>query len=266
MLGWRTDVTILLTGLVVIVYTAAGGSEAVNVTQKYQIGVIFCGMVAAFVVLLRRMPPGVGLDRRADAGRRLPQARRRSISRSMPSRRYTFWSGLLGGFFLALSYFGTDQSQVQRYLSGASLRESRLGLMFNAVLKIPMQFFILLLGAMVFVFYQFEPPPVFFNQAAWESGLKRDPDGRLRDAGAAVRRRSTPRSGAPSRPGSTPGTHGDRAAEAGARDAGAGRPRPERGGAGRGEGRARVARRPGRSRRTPTTSSSPSSSTTCRTG
>ena len=83
-----------------------------------------------------------------------------------------------GGFFLALSYFGTDQSQVQRYLSGASLRESRLGLMFNAVCKIPMQFFILLLGVMVFVFYQFEPPPVFFNQAAWEAALQRDPGGR----------------------------------------------------------------------------------------
>src|SRR5208283_2293410 len=94
-------------------------------------------------------------------------------------QRYTFWSGLLGGMFLALSYFGTDQSQVQRYLSGASLRESRLGLMFNAVLKIPMQFFILLLGTMVFVFYQFEAPPVYFNQAVWESGLKRDPGGRL---------------------------------------------------------------------------------------
>jgi Na+/proline symporter len=85
----------------------------------------------------------------------------------------------LGGFFLALSYFGTDQSQVQRYLSGASLRESRLGLIFNAVLKIPMQFFILLLGTMVFVFYQFEPPPVYFNQAVWENGIARDPDGRL---------------------------------------------------------------------------------------
>ena len=96
------------------------------------------------------------------------------------SRRYTFWSGSLGGFFLALSYFGTDQSQVQRYLSGESLRESRMGLMFNAVLKIPMQFFILLLGTMVFVFYQFEAPPVCFNQAAWESGLLRDSGDRLR--------------------------------------------------------------------------------------
>ncbi len=178
-LHWRTDATILLTGLVVIVYTAAGGSQAVNLTQKYQLGVIFCGMLVAFVVLLRKMPAEVGL---ADA---LTLAggfhKLNGVDFSIDtSRRYTFWSGSLGGFFLALSYFGTDQSQVQRYLSGGSLRESRMGLMFNAVLKIPMQFFILLLGTMVFVFYQFEAPPVCFNQAAWESGLLRDSGDRLR--------------------------------------------------------------------------------------
>ncbi len=87
-------------------------------------------------------------------------------------KRYTFWSGLLGGMFLALSYFGTDQSQVQRYISGTSLRESRLGLMFNAVCKIPMQFFILLLGVLVFVFYQFEQPPVYFNKVVWNTRAK----------------------------------------------------------------------------------------------
>src|SRR5205823_1026429 len=84
-----------------------------------------------------------------------------------PSRRYTVWTGVFGGLFLSLAYFGTDQSQVQRYIGGASLREGRLGLMFNAVLKIPMQFIILLLGALLFVFYQFAPAPVFFNQAEW---------------------------------------------------------------------------------------------------
>jgi SSS family solute:Na+ symporter len=177
-LHWRADATILLTGLVVIVYTAAGGSQAVNLTQKYQLGVIACGMIVAFIILLRRMPAGVGFgDALALAGgfRKL-----NGVDFSLDtSRRYTFWSGSLGGFFLALSYFGTDQSQVQRYLSGGSLRESRMGLMFNAVLKIPMQFFILLLGTMVFVFYQFETPPVCFNQAAWESGLLRDPSDRL---------------------------------------------------------------------------------------
>jgi Na+/proline symporter len=179
-LHWRTDATILLTGVVVIVYTAAGGSQAVNLTQKYQLGVIFCGMLAAFVVLLNRLPTGVGFsDALALAG---GFGKLKGVDFSVdPSRRYTFWSGLLGGFFLALSYFGTDQSQVQRYLSGGSLRESRIGLMFNAVLKIPMQFFILLLGTMVFVFYQFETPPLCFNPAAWESGLSRDPSDRLRD-------------------------------------------------------------------------------------
>ncbi len=178
-LHWRTDATILLSGLVVIAYTAAGGSQAVNVTQKYQLGVIFCGMLLAFIVLLRRMPPGVGLDDALALAGGFGKLNGVDFSVDA-SRRYTFWSGLLGGFFLALSYFGTDQSQVQRYLSGTSLRESRLGLMFNAVLKIPMQFFILLLGTMVFVFYQFEPPPIYFNPVAWERGLERDQDGRLR--------------------------------------------------------------------------------------
>ena len=161
------------------------------------------------------------------------------------SRRYTFWSGLLGGFFLALSYFGTDQSQVQRYLSGASLRESRLGLMFNAVLKIPMQFFILLLGTMVFVFYQFEAPPVYFNQAVWESGLKRDPGRAAADARAALRR--GPRREAPGRRGLArckarrrPSGRGRR------RGARPGRSRPQPGGAGGGEGRPGDASRPGR--------------------
>ena len=203
MLQWRTDATILLTGLVVIIYTAAGGSQAVNLTQKYQLGVILCGMVAAFVVLLQRLPAGVGL---ADAltvagGFRKLSAVDFSVD---PSRRYTFWSGMLGGFFLALSYFGTDQSQVQRYLSGGSLRESRIGLMFNAVLKIPLQFFILLLGTMVFVFYQFETPPLCFNQAAWQSGLSRDPSERLRRSSVATAS-FTPRKESPSETGSKRG-------------------------------------------------------------
>jgi Na+/proline symporter len=170
---WRPEVTIVLAGLVVIVYTTAGGSEAVNVTQKYQLGVIFSGMVAAFVVLLSKLPRALTLsDTLTLAG---GFGKLDGVDFALDAnRRYTFWSGMLGGFFLALSYFGTDQSQVQRYLGGASLRESRLGLMFNAVFKIPMQFFILLLGALVFVFYQFEPPPVHFNEAVWEAGLRRD--------------------------------------------------------------------------------------------
>ena len=165
-MGWRLDVTIVGSGLLVVAYTVSGGSPAVNLTQKYQIGVIFVGMIAAFFVLLARLPAGLGFtDALAVAG---GFHKLEAVDFSLnPDRRYTIWTGVLGGMFLALSYFGTDQSQVQRYLSGASLRESRLGLMFNAVFKIPMQLFILLLGALVFVFYQFERPPVFFNETAW---------------------------------------------------------------------------------------------------
>jgi SSS family transporter len=161
-MGWRLDLTIVCSGLLVIAYTVAGGSDAVTHTQKYQLTVIFIGMFAAFFVLIHKLPAGV---RFSDAmsiagGFHKLQAVEFSVN---PNQRYTFWTGTLGGMFLALSYFGTDQSQVQRYISGASLRESRMGLMFNAICKIPMQFFILMLGAMLFVFYQFETPPMFFR-------------------------------------------------------------------------------------------------------
>ena len=175
-LGWRLDLTIILSGLLVTIYTVTGGSQAVNLTQKYQMAIIFGGMIIAFVILLVKLPTGLGDAFTVAGGFKKLDA----VSFSLDlHRRYTFWTGLLGGFFLSLSYFGTDQSQVQRYLSGSSLRESRLGLMFNAVLKIPMQFFILLLGVMVFVFYQFEQPPVFFNQAAWHEAVRRDPGDKL---------------------------------------------------------------------------------------
>ena len=166
MMGWRLDVTIVASGLLVTIYTVTGGSAAVNLTQKYQIGVIFAGMVAAFVMLVVKLPAWLTFHDALTVAGGLHKLQAVDFSLD-PQRRYTIWTGVFGGTFLALSYFGTDQSQVQRYLSGASLRESRLGLMFNAVFKIPMQFFILLLGALVFVFYQFEKPPVFFNTAAW---------------------------------------------------------------------------------------------------
>lgn len=171
-LGWRLDLTIILSGLLVIIYTVAGGSQAVSLTQRWQMAVIFGGMLAAFASLLVKTPASLS-DDFAIAG---TFKKLNAVSFSLdPDRRYTFWTGLLGGFFLSLSYFGCDQSQVQRYLSGSSLRESRLGLMFNAVLKIPMQFFILFLGVMLFVFYQFEQPPLFFNQAAWNQAVSHDP-------------------------------------------------------------------------------------------
>ncbi len=162
--GWPLDLTIISSGLVVIIYTVMGGSAAVTVTQKYQMAIISAGMVTAFCLLVKKLPAGLTFtDTFALAGgfHRLNAV---NFSTNIHER-YTFWSGLLGGTFLMLAYFGTDQSQVQRYLSGASLREGRLGLMFNAICKIPMQFFILLLGVLIFVFYQFEQPPLFFNAA-----------------------------------------------------------------------------------------------------
>ena len=178
-LGWRLQATIVLTGLFVICYTAVGGNEAVSVTHKWQMAVIFAGLATAFAVLLARLPDGLGLtDTLAVAG---TFHKLQAVDFSIDfNTRYTVWSGVLGGVFLSLSYFGTDQSQVQRYLSGPTLRESRLGLMFNAVLKIPMQFFILLLGTLVFVFYQFETPPVFFNRPAWTAHAKSDAGAGLR--------------------------------------------------------------------------------------
>jgi solute:Na+ symporter, SSS family len=167
-LGWPIRLTILFSGALVILYTVSGGSQAVNVTQKYQMGVILLGMIAAFVVLLEKMPHWLGFTDMLRVAGGLGKLDAVSFSLDY-HKRYTLWSGLLGGVFLSLAYFGTDQSQVQRYLAGNSLRASRLGLMFNAVLKIPMQFFILLLGALVFVFYQFEQPPLFFNQTVWQA-------------------------------------------------------------------------------------------------
>jgi solute:Na+ symporter, SSS family len=131
--------------------------------------------VTALIVLLLKLPEGLGFNEAAHVAGALGKLQAVDVSFD-PSRRYTLWTGLLGGLFLSLSYFGTDQSQVQRYIGGASLREGRLGLMFNALLKIPMQFLILLLGALLFVFYQFERPPLFFNQAEWQRHA-RGPEG-----------------------------------------------------------------------------------------
>jgi len=178
-LGWRLDLTIVLSGLLVIIYTASGGSDAVSHTQKYQLAIIAGGMVTAFIVLLVKLPAHLSLIDALTVAGGFKKLEAVDFSLDV-HRRYTLWSGLLGGLFLSLAYFGTDQSQVQRYISGASLRESRLGLMFNAVFKIPMQFAILLLGALLFVFYQFEPPPVFFNEAAWKVAVNHDSGEHLR--------------------------------------------------------------------------------------
>jgi SSS family solute:Na+ symporter len=164
--GWNLSLTIIASSLTVIVYTVAGGSDAVTHTQKYQMAVIFAGMIAAFIILLHKIPCSF-TDALAIAGH---FGKLNAVSFSTdPKERYTVWTGMLGGLFLMLSYFGADQSQVQRYIAGDNLRESRLGLMFNAFFKIPMQFGILLLGVMLFIFYQFHPAPIFFNRVAWES-------------------------------------------------------------------------------------------------
>ena len=167
MLGWSLQFTILLVGILVIIYTVSGGTKAVSITQKWQMTVILLGMGIAFYLIIQQLPPGVGF---VDALNLVGATGRMNVVDFSFDfeKRYTFWSGITGGLFLALSYFGTDQSQVQRYLAGKSIQESRLGLLFNALLKIPMQFFILLTGVLVFVFYQFEPHPVLFNKTAIE--------------------------------------------------------------------------------------------------
>ena len=171
--GWPLGPTIICSGLLVIVYTVAGGSDAVTLTQKYQIAIIFAGMITAFCLVVIKLPAGLSLPDAFTLAGHFHKLQAVNFSPDLHER-YTIWSGILGGTFLMLSYFGTDQSQVQRYLSGASLRESRLGLMFNAVCKIPMQFCILLLGVMIFVFYQFEQPPLFFNQTSQQALAKYD--------------------------------------------------------------------------------------------
>ncbi len=171
LLGWRLNLTIWLAGGLVVIYTVLGGTKVVSITQRYQMIVIFVGMAIAFAVAVYRLSPDLSFENTLLVAGKMGKLEAVSFSLD-PHKRYTFWSGLIGGFFLALSYFGADQSQVQRYLAGGSLKESRLGLLFNAVVKVPMQFSILLLGAIVFMFYQFEKPPVYFNQPAYERALE----------------------------------------------------------------------------------------------
>ncbi len=167
-LGWNLQTLNIIIGILVILYTVSGGTRAVNITQKQQMFVIMVGMFFAFFFILGSLPTDISLGEAlkiAGANEKLE-----ILNFDLDTKnRYTFWSGITGGFFLALAYFGTDQSQVQRYLSGKSIREQQLGLVFNGVFKIPMQFFILLVGVMVFVFYQYNPSPLHFNPAANEA-------------------------------------------------------------------------------------------------
>ena len=162
-LNWDLTYTILFVGVLVIIYTVSGGTKAVSITQKYQMGIIFLGMFIAFFTILNQLPEDVGFFNALSISGKMGKLDAINFSFDLKER-YTFWSGITGGFFLALSYFGTDQSQVQRYLSGKNIKESRMGLMFNAIVKIPMQYFILMTGVMVFVFYQFQDHPLLFDQ------------------------------------------------------------------------------------------------------
>ncbi|MDG2174084.1 MAG: sodium:solute symporter [Flavobacteriaceae bacterium] len=161
-LGWDLTTLNIILGLLVIIYTVSGGTKAVNYTQKYQMGIIFIGLLICLAVIINLLPENISFRNAIDIAGANSKLEVLNFSFDLENR-YTIWSGLLGGTFLMMSYFGTDQSQVQRYLSGKSLKEMQLGMIFNGVLKIPMQFFILFIGVMVFVFYQFNSSPINFN-------------------------------------------------------------------------------------------------------
>lgn len=162
LLGWDMRLTIFMIGGLVILYTTTGGTDAVYKTHLLQMAIITAGMVVAFFMVFRLLPSDISfLDAAHVAGK---MGKLNVINFAFDWKdRYNIWSGLIGGTFLALSYFGTDQSQVQRYLSGRSIAQSRFGLLANGIVKVPMQFAILFTGAMIFVFYQFVTPPIFFN-------------------------------------------------------------------------------------------------------
>ena len=164
-LGWPLIWLNICVGLLVIIYTVSGGTKAVTVTQKQQMAVIFAGMFTAFLIIYLSLPADITLVKAFDLAKANDKIDLINTSFDLKNR-YTIWTGLIGGTFLMLSYFGTDQSQVQRYLSSKSIRESQLGLLFNALLKVPMQFFILFVGVMVFIFYQFNEAPLNFNPEA----------------------------------------------------------------------------------------------------
>ncbi len=167
-LGWSLMWTNLVIGVVVIAYTVSGGTRAVNQTQQLQMAVMLGGMALAFVFIVSSLPEAVSVRDAFGLAGAFGKLKAIDFTPRLETR-YTFWSGITGGTFVALAYFGTDQSQVQRYLSGESLEQSRWGLLFNGLLKVPMQLLILLVGVFVFVSFQFQAPPVFFNAPELET-------------------------------------------------------------------------------------------------
>ena len=170
-LGWDLRSLNIIIGSLVIIYTVSGGTNAVSVTQKQQMFIIMTGMFITFFFILGYLPSDITFSKAMKIAGASNKLEILNFDLDTSSR-YTFWSGITGGLFLFLAYFGTDQSQVQRYLSGKSIRESQLGLVFNAIFKIPMQFFILLVGVMVFVFYQYNPSPLNFNPSATQAVME----------------------------------------------------------------------------------------------
>jgi SSS family transporter len=171
LLDLNLTLTNVFIGVLVIIYTVSGGTKAVTQTQKQQMAVMMGGMVMAGLMVIYMLPEGIGLTEALHVAGKMGKLEAVDFSFDI-NERYTFWSGMTAAVFLFMSYFGTDQSQVQRYLTGKSLTESRLGLIMNGLLKVPMQFIILFIGVMVFVFFQFNRPPIFFNQVATERVLQ----------------------------------------------------------------------------------------------
>ncbi|HYG18688.1 MAG TPA: sodium:solute symporter [Ohtaekwangia sp.] len=176
---WPVTLTTVLIGTLVIIYVVSGGTKAVSITQRQQMTVIMSGMILAGILAFTMLPSGVSFGDTVQLAGELGKFNLINLEFD-PYDRYNIWSGLIASTFLFLSYFGTDQSQVARYLGGRSIAESRLGLIFNGLLKIPMQFLILFIGVLVFVFYLFYQPPVFHNEVLKERALQTDQAGALR--------------------------------------------------------------------------------------
>lgn len=176
LLGWNIYYTNIIMGGLLIIYTVTGGAKAVAHTQKLQLIIIICGMLIAGYVVVHLMPANVGFADALHIGGRSGKMNiitsGRTVSGFDWKDKYNIWSGIIGGFFLALSYFGTDQSQVGRYLTAQNNRQSKLGLLINGIVKVPMQFLILMLGVLVFSFYQFHKAPIYFNEAQVISAKK----------------------------------------------------------------------------------------------
>lgn len=178
-LGWKLEFTTLMIGSLVMIYTISGGSKSVSLTQKYQLTIIMAGMIVAGATAFYNIPDLTFGETFTYAG---TVGKMNLVNFNFdPNDRYNIWSGLIGGLFLFLSYFGADQSQVGRYLAGSSLTESRLGLIFNGLLKVPMQFIILYIGILVFMFYQFNQPPLVHNKALYERAVAADDAGVIRN-------------------------------------------------------------------------------------